>query len=292
VNCDEIRRLLSAFGDASLPEPGRVDVSRHLASCVACRGQAERRARLASLLRIGLPVPEPGEIHFERERARILKPARVPGGHRRAQLLMAGALAAAAVIMVVAGPKLLRTPRRTETSAPAPVVRTETIPQTSEPASVPPVVPKKDPPSPVPSRQPEGPAVAKAGPPAGTAERLGRMTREAVEVALAETPSERVATLCAAAEAQLRELQEAVAKDPTLAAELAGAYRILVGQGVAGVLQDQGESEVELAAARDLAARRAREHEAALAALAGGASGPLKESLGEALAASRSLSGR
>jgi hypothetical protein len=297
VKCDEIRKLLEAFGDASLPEPGRIDVSRHLKSCAACRGTVERRRRLGSLLRAAFPVPDPGDAHFERERARILGAAGAAARRSRLTFLVAGALAAAAVVMVVAGPAILKAARRGETVPHEPVARSEASPRIPEPAPPRSLAQDQAPsPSSVPSPRPEvasdRPAAAKAGPPAGTAERMGRMTKEAVEVALAETPSERVAALCAAAEAQLRELPEAMVKDPALAAELAGAYSVLVGEGVAGVLQDKEEPEAELAAARALAARRARDHETALAALTSGTRGSLKESLVEALAASRSVSGR
>ena len=119
-----------------------------------------------------------------------------------------------------------------------------------------------------------------------------RMTREAVDVALAETPAERVTALCAAAEAQLEELRRMLAKDPELAAELAAAYRVLVSDGVSSVLHDPSEPAEELAAAREIASRRARDHEATILALGGETSGPLKESLSLALEASRELSRR
>jgi hypothetical protein len=294
--------LLSDFGDKSLPEPGRLDVSRHLRSCSACRRLAERRRCLGILLRSGLPVPEPGDLHFERERARILQAAGLARAPRRrvALALVAGALAAASVLMILKGPALLGSRKSPPVPAPAPAPIVRTKPPVRVPAPEPPprkeearapekepqVVPAPPPPAPVPVPViPEGPAP-------GTAVRLVRMAGEAVEVALAETPIERVTALCAAAEAQLRELPEAIAKDPALAAELAGAYRLIVVDGVGSVLRESAEPEAELAAARDVAARRARDHEETLAALAGSASGPLKESLGEALAASRMLSGR
>ena len=109
MNCDETRKLLSDFGDASLPEPGRLDVSRHLRSCGACRRLAERRRCLGILLKSGLPVPEPGDLHFERERARILQAAGLARAPRRrvALALVAGALAAASVLMILKGPALL-----------------------------------------------------------------------------------------------------------------------------------------------------------------------------------------
>jgi len=315
VNCDGLRAMLGALREGPLADDLRSAALRHLELCPACRSLLDRRDRLEALIRAALPVPDPGEAYFEGLRSRLL-PAPGAAGVRRkigaVPILAAAALAAAAVVLITFGSSLLRK------AAPVPELRAPIV-QSPAPAAPPggppagiakppdPPLPRaaapptgregapKAPEIPVPLPPPSAPREAlalPAGPPPGTAARQARMTGEAVEVALAETPAERVLALCAAAEAQLRDLPGAIATDPALAAELAGAYRLLVAEGVAGVLREQGEPEQELAQARGVAERRARDHEAALVALSGGTSGPLRESLALALEASRSISGR
>lgn len=294
MTCDDARPLIAALGDGTLDDASRLRLDDHLGTCPACRDRIDRRSRLDTLLRAALTVPDPGEAHFERQRQRALaavgsRPRRLPTTLR---LVAAAALAAAAVFMIVKGPVLVSKPAPSIPPAPAPIAARPEAP-VNHPEL--PVV-RPEPPTPPTLEKPAvaivpAPAVP-AGPAPGSAGRAVRMSRESVEVALAETPSERVAALCTAAEAQLHELAEAVVKDPALAAELAGAYRLLVGEGVAGVLRDRAESEKDLSAARDIAAHRARDHEATLAALSDGTTGPLKDRLALALEASRSLSGR
>ena len=115
------------------------------------------------------------------------------------------------------------------------------------------------------------------------------MTEEAVDIGLSETPRERVVALFGAAEARLGELGQVMRQDPGLASELAGAYLLLLGEGVRGVLQDGSESPQELALARRAAREHARGHESALVELGAIAQGKLKGTLEEALAMSREL---
>jgi len=324
--CRQIRPLLGPFEDDSLPQDDRATVVSHLAGCDACRERVERRHRLGSLLRSALDVPDPGEEYFRKQRAKLL--AADPSSHAAGKSIVGrfipiAALLAASALLLVYGPGLVRTsppPQATPVlgsvaAKPASEAKPEALRIPPRPKDLSPVPPEAAPPvlpepKPVPSAVPtpeksvaptpvvptpreEPPkAIALTGPPAGSAVRMLRMTKEAVEVALAETPTERVVALCAAAEAQLRELEQAVPRDPQLAAELAGAYRLLVKEGVGGVLQDRAESPQDLNAARDEASRRVRGHEATLLALGGQSNGALKESLSLALEASRSLAGR
>jgi hypothetical protein len=308
VNCDDARILLPDLRDGTLPEDTRPAIDSHLRSCGACREVLDRAARLEEVMRSALTVPDPGSSYFEGQGARLL------GASRRStrrpvglSLLIAGALVAAAVLMIIHGPVHVGTstpiappaaearkqdlvkevPRDRETAA---VVKTRTMEDPLHSVPAPRV--REAAPQPTPPSERRDATAEPPRPADGTAARVVRMSHEAVEVALAETPTERVAALCAAAEAQLRDLPDAMATNPTLAAELAGAYRLLVGEGVAEVLRDRAESDRDLASAREFAATRAREHEATLAALSGGTSGALKESLGRALEASRSLTGR
>jgi hypothetical protein len=115
------------------------------------------------------------------------------------------------------------------------------------------------------------------------------MTEEAVDIGLAETPRERVVALFGAAEARLGELGQALRQDPGLATELAGAYLLLLGEGVRSVLADRTESSQELALARMAAREHARGHESTLLELGAHAQGKLKGTLEEALAVSREL---
>jgi hypothetical protein len=118
------------------------------------------------------------------------------------------------------------------------------------------------------------------------------MTEEAVEIGLAETPRDRVLALFGAAGERLAELRESLGKDEDLSVELAQSYLLLLREGVWGVLRDQAESGASLAEAREVAAGRARSHENELVLLGQSAQGRLKETLGEALFASRELASR
>jgi len=157
-------------------------------------------------------------------------------------------------------------------------------------------------PRPLPTPRPEGTpvlppptppsSVTKEAPSAlawGASARLSAMTEESVVIGLAETPRDRVAALFGAAEARLGELGQVIRQDPGLASELAGAYLLLLGEGVRSVLQDGTESPQELALARRAARERARGHESALLELGAVAQGSLQGTLKEALAMSREL---
>jgi hypothetical protein len=115
------------------------------------------------------------------------------------------------------------------------------------------------------------------------------MTEEAVDIGLAETPRDRVVALFGAAESRLGELGQVMHQDPGLASELAGAYLLLLGEGVKSVLRDGTESSQELALARRAARERARGHESTLLELVAVAQGKLKETIEDALAMSREL---
>jgi hypothetical protein len=117
------------------------------------------------------------------------------------------------------------------------------------------------------------------------------MTEEAVEIGLAETPSDRVLALFGAAGERLTELREILGKDEGLALELTQSYVLLLKEGVSAVLKDAGESGTSIAKAREVARTRARGHEGELLALGDAAHGRLREALGEALSASRELAG-
>jgi hypothetical protein len=279
MTCEDAPSLIASLLDRSLDDASRIRLEAHLRGCAVCQDRVDRKVRLETLLRLALPVPDPGDAHFEEQRRRVLTglKSRRPRWGASLRLIAAASVAAAALLMVIKGPGTGRTPAPANTPAPRPIVERPVHPQETpelKPAVEPPVRP-----------------VVPSEPSAGTAERTMRMSRESVDIALAETPSERVLALCAAAEAQLRDLAEAIVKDPALASELAGAYRLLVGEGVARVLDDRAETEQDLASARMIAARRARDHEATLAALSDRASGPLKGQLALALEASRAVSG-
>jgi len=310
MNCSGARSLLPALADGSLPESSRLPIQNHVEGCPSCTSFVERRLRLRELLRASMPTPDPGEPFFLRQRARILTPvAGEPQALVWGRMLGAVAMMAAAVLILLLNPMRSRRQLPPEPSvvaersnvAPSSPPPSDPVRSTPESATAPvtpaPSPSKTDAPpagepiAPTVSHPPQPPA-ARPGPPAGTAERTLRMTKEATEVALAETPSERVAALCNAAEAQLRELPKVMGKDPVLAAELASAYRLLVLEGLGAVLKDKTESEADLQPARDIAARRTREHEAMLLGLSGGTAGTLQENLDLALAASRSFSGR
>ena len=145
-----------------------------------------------------------------------------------------------------------------------------------------PIEPPKEVPREVPKEAPSALA-------SGASARLAAMTEEAVSIGLAETPRDRVVALFQAAEARLGELGQVMRADPALASELASAYLLLLGEGVASVLQDKTESSQDLALARGAAREHARGHERTLAGLEAIAQGTLKGTLEEALAMSREL---
>jgi hypothetical protein len=131
------------------------------------------------------------------------------------------------------------------------------------------------------------PAVASALP--GEPGHFDRMTDESLAIGLADTPTDRVGTFFRAADARLAELKVAIHKDEAMAEELASAYTMLLREGVASVLDDRDENAEEMTQARRIAKARAKRNESTLALLGTSAQGRLKDSLREALQASREI---
>lgn len=303
--CEEVGPFLPVLSDPALADADRQAVHAHLAACPKCRAARDRQERLIALVAQAGRVPDPGEAFWKAQREALLKQAArdaagfqaLPSAGRKPGRLW---VAAAAAALVAAGAVLwatvvLRPPTRPSgipearsgSSASPEVVPPSRVP---EPAKA---VAKETPPPPAPPVPPPAPVRApeerRPQPVARSTEYVLRMTDEAVDIGLAETPTDRVRALYHAAESRLGELREAMGKDPDLAAELAGAYVMLLSEGVKSVLGDGAESPAALAAARDLAALRARSHETVLASLDKAATGKLKETLDEALATSRAL---
>jgi hypothetical protein len=299
MTCEEVGPFLPVLEDGSLGEMERQGVQAHLDSCLRCRAALGRLGRLEGLLGRAASVPDPGAEFWVLQKRKILGDvqARNPAGQailrRSFRILWT---AAAAVMLLALGAFLgrrfsLPAPGRVESasrpaagdsressppeiSRPAPVVSEGTArPGVSEGPGVPP--------------DPSPPLAAVVLP--GSPEHLAQLTDELIDIGLAETPTDRVRALCQAAGARLRELRQVMERDPALATELAGAYIVLLGEGVKSVLRDGAETPASLAAAREVAALEARSHGTLLATLGGTATGKLKETLDEALATSREL---
>jgi type IV secretory pathway VirB10-like protein len=305
MTCEDVGPFLPVLSDASLPDQDRRGVEAHLSVCPKCRAARDRQERLAQLIAPAGRVPDPGEDFWKTQREALLRRASAEprglqalpsAGRGRTRLW----IAAAAAVLLAAGAALwatglLRIPAapsaspeaRNGSSAPHDVAqppRAPEVPKNLVTQAAP--APSPQPPTPTPVRSPEAP---RPQPVARSSEDVLRMTDEMVDIGLAETPADRVRALYHAAEARLGELREAMGRDPELAAELASAYVMLLSDGVRSVLGDGAESPAALAAAKDLAALRARSHETVLAALGTSATGKLKETLDEALATSRAL---
>lgn len=258
-----------------------------------------------------MPVPDPGAIFFKAQRERILARTRsdVAENVRRPRRLRFVWATAAAILILAAGaafwvgvPSPSPAPGGTSRSSGSSGTPTDLVasgpgasanPDSSIPENVPQVPDPGPTPDPKVALETPGKSPVPKEPPStlapGTAARLSRMTDESVDVGLAETPQEKVAALFGAAEARLKEVGEVMGQDPELASELAGAYLLLLGEGVRAVLKNESEPARELALARLAAAKRARNQEPALVLLGSTAQGPLKGTLEEALAMSREL---
>lgn len=328
MNCKDLEPLLASLGEGSLSPAEERRARAHLEGCGTCRAALARRGKLEQLLGTGLAVPDPGEAYFKAQRLRILQSAASPSSaadsgapaapariRRPSHGRYAWAAAAAILILAVGAATYFGVPglgARTPATASGPAVRPPGAPALPRPEIPPvegipeaqrPILTAQKPPPPLTRPAPEaGPAVAgqsavpKVAPErtptfgSGTSARLAAMTEEAVDIGLAETPRERVVALFGAAEARLGELGQVIRQDPNLASELAGAYLLLLGEGVKGVLTDASESPQEIALARLAARERARGHESTLLELGAVAQGKLRRTLDEALAMSRDLS--
>jgi hypothetical protein len=122
----------------------------------------------------------------------------------------------------------------------------------------------------------------------GSPEHDERMSDEAIEAGLAETPVQRMLSLFKAADARLEELRAAIVRhDDELADELAEAYLLILKEGVVPILADREESEEDVAAAKRLAYARVLGEQDVLVELARLAPKTLKARIQEALAACR-----
>src|SRR5579862_1257054 len=123
MNCTDVRPLLAAFGDGSLSESVRRSVELHLESCRSCQSLLDRQARLKDLLVSSLPLPQPGDVYFERQRARLLEASHAvpaPRGRAFRAWFAAGSLLAASVLLVLYGPTLVQKAERPGTDPLAP----------------------------------------------------------------------------------------------------------------------------------------------------------------------------
>src|SRR5439155_26399686 len=117
---------------------------------------------------------------------------------------------------------------------------------------------------------------------------LDRLTKENLEVGLAETASDRVMGPIKAADGRLNELKEALGtQNQTIAEDLATAYTMIVRRGIASLLQDRGEDAQALETARVVAKIYAGGNVKTLSGLEPEAQGTLKSAIHEALLATR-----
>jgi len=105
--CDAIRGAAArmAAGDPELSDAERTSVTDHLRACAACAGEVAVLAPAFEALRQE-EVPDPGAPYWAGFAGRLR--SRIAGARRRSRLAGAAALAAAAVILVVAGLTLHR----------------------------------------------------------------------------------------------------------------------------------------------------------------------------------------
>ncbi|MBI3267513.1 MAG: zf-HC2 domain-containing protein [Planctomycetes bacterium] len=345
MDCAEVRSRTHEFHEGALPVDEAAAVREHLQACPGCRTAAGRVSALDALLRLGAPVPHPGEDFWAAQRARIAARARhaaTPGPRALRRLsgphprTLAVALGLAACAMLAIGVGMLQDARLREDAARA-AARARELALATTPRSAPPgdagsqtqATPKggeatarppvQSEPTPHETESPSTPAVARdpetgsvdvgtvvpeeeAAPPVGAdyaAEaanavppasvlpgeegHVRRLIEELLAAGAADDLAAQVFTLCASATARLAELRTAVLRgNEPMATELAAAYDRLLRTGL---LELFPAGAAGATGAHDLA----RRHEPTLARLERGASGPLRATLRDAVAACREL---
>lgn len=282
MDCERFGALVHELCDGAVSNEVRAEAEAHAGACAGCRRALARGRRLDDVLGRGAPVPRLTDEALDAQRQAILRRAAAEAGAARASGRptwagwvwvargAAAVLGAAALVLAVKGDALFGRPAEAplaEAPRPAPAVVVE---EERAPEEVDPVGPR-------PISRPALP---------GEPEHLLLVSRQAVAVALADTPSDRVRLLLAAAGARLRELRAALqVDDAAMAEELAEAYALLLEEGVAAVLTDRELDELDLIVARAFAQAQVGLDEEALTVLARGAPARLRPALRAALAA-------
>ncbi|MCO5169344.1 MAG: hypothetical protein M9894_23615 [Planctomycetes bacterium] len=294
MDCERFGALVHELCDGAVSSEVRAEADAHAAACGRCRRKLQRARRLEDVLGRGAPVPRLTDAALDAQRQAILRraaaeasagaasPARSSGGAgwagwRGWPSVAQGAaalLGAAALVLALKGTSSSGRRRRRRRSGGAAAGAGAELDPAEERAS---------------PRDAAGPRPAPARPALpGEPEHLLLVSRQAVAVALADTPSDRVQLLLAAASARLRELRAALqVDDAAMAEELAEAYAVLLEEGVAAVLTDRELDELDLIVARSFAQTQAGLDEEALTVLARGAPARLRGPLQAALAACR-----